>query len=162
MKKSRISISFIFPLVFFILFLTHNIFAQDDPCVPAYVLSTCGDNEQCQREEARRLDEQIAKCRAERNKGKNSTGTDNSNTSTFTKTTEDNIRAEREAREHARLEDDRRTRERTNAFNEQKARERRCPSGATCAGRAEISDGETNERTRAFNQQKRKQKARGN
>lgn len=182
MKSFQIHTLSFMSVVLCSLFSSFTILAQDDPCIPAYRLSRCNDEcgkwgtdengaiayikdsacedrmEKCRLNEAREADDAEAKCRAAQNKNNNSTRTNNPNSTTNVKATEDKIRAEREDRERARLAEEERARERTRAFNEQKAREQKCPPGATCVGRADISDEEaTDERTRAFNAQKKQQ-----
>lgn len=146
------------------------IYAQDDPCIPKYRVSTCGGEcgpppfagqpaeeyercrAKCEDEERRKWDEEVSKCRAAGNKGGNSANTTNPRTP-YKNELEDRRRAERENKARMEREEEERARERTRTFNEQKRGRRGTASGA------EIVDPVASERTRAFNEQKRRQAA---
>lgn len=140
-------------------------YAQDDPCVPAYRLSSCDSNDSaCKAREDREYEASVARCRAGRNRKSNPPPSSNNpppppqpNQPTYDPDREVREREakerEREARERANREEEERARERTRAYNEQKNRGRGTASSAEEGTLSNDADA----RTRAFNQQKAQQ-----
>lgn len=141
--------------------------AQDDPCIPAYRLSSCETNDSaCKAKEDREYEVSVARCRAKRRRNSSPPPASSAPPAQPRQSVNDLTKEarEREAEEQTQKADERadykeeertreeaeHARERTRAYNEQKNRSR-----STTISTEEVKlENKGKERTRAFNQQK--------